>query len=251
MGVGYLGDTGLTETQIVSFTGKAFIDCQQTSEYHPIEATVIGFFGSSIILSSHPPTFKAPYVRAGHHEITLVYESTGVQNSEKHVGFSVIYLQVGEVTLPIEANWTICVSKLGLKRCFPLDSSRIQSFTISLPSLGRYFFDSSGDSLSGSLVLVNGESSFDINSAHSYIAKIQFSRLGTKTPSLSPTRSQSFLQSPSPDSPHSLATRQATVATPTIKSSTKSQFPTASIFIAAECKSVNVPSEPYHQLKIT
>jgi hypothetical protein len=44
IGVSYLGHKALTETQIVSLTGKTFLDCQQSSEYHPIEAIGIGVF---------------------------------------------------------------------------------------------------------------------------------------------------------------------------------------------------------------
>jgi hypothetical protein len=148
-----------------------------------------------------------------------LYESTGVENSEPLVGFSTVYLQVGEVTFPNEANWTICVSKSGFERCFPLDSSRIRSFTISLPSLDRYFFNGSCRFGNSSLLWVTGESLVDVNSPQNYITRIQFRLLETRTP--------------------------------LTQTSTKSPFPTPSIFIAAECKSVDVASEPYHQLKVT
>jgi hypothetical protein len=107
-----------------------------------VNAQSVTFLHSSIILRVQaPPTIDGRLVIISANDLTILYQTVTSSLDETLLGFQSHFLQIGHIILPDTSQWQLCVSSREYSHCFDLCYSSTcptQSFTISLPSTGRY-----------------------------------------------------------------------------------------------------------------
>jgi hypothetical protein len=123
----------------VSFLGKADISVDCDSTHRPISATAVRFSGASVraTTASLPLLGAKPAAFTGSNIAFLYRRVTSDLTVEPLAGLG-NFIQVGDVTFPSQANWTVTVQKADFAQSFLLDSAVVKSFTKSVSGTGAY-----------------------------------------------------------------------------------------------------------------
>jgi hypothetical protein len=158
-----------------------------TSGDGPIDGYPLVLDGSSITATTESaPLFGSTPSPADDVSLTILYESETAKGEELIGDLGGYFLQIGNLSLPVESIWNLRIWNIGYSKSIVLDSLAIVSFISSVPANGSYEIAASTESLSGRLQTPSGESVFVVNSPVSFVPLVVFSPdLPTTSPGLS------------------------------------------------------------------
>jgi hypothetical protein len=186
-GIGSGGEGG--EVKQLRFAGRAVLICDAIFTKFPINA-------SSIVLTNASLVFTTPRNRlfgvgpssSGLLNLVIVYGNVTTQGSEPLSNLKATFLQIGNITVPLSNDWTICVSGSGYEHCSLTRSAVMKSLIVTVPLEGNYSIEVVSDAESGRLETTEHVSSFVVSSPNSFVAESVFIPfLATATPHASAT----------------------------------------------------------------
>jgi hypothetical protein len=110
---------------------------------------------------------------------------------------SISYLEVGKVDLPSDSVWGTCAWNSSYSHCFPFNSSRSQSFVVSVQRYETYILSSGSGSVSGRFES-DGNSSFRVDDNPIFLPDVEFLQMGTPSATVSRTPTPTRTVSASP-----------------------------------------------------
>jgi hypothetical protein len=167
VGHGSQGDYGVGQSTVgnVSFLGKVELTVDCDSTHRPIAATAIRFSGASVrattaslpLLGVKPAVFTAS-------DIAFLYRRVTTDLTLEPLAGLGHFLQVGDVTFPSQAAWTLTVEKAGFTSSFVVDSAVAKSFTKSVGGTGSYTITAkaAGSNAGGKLETFEGDQTFSV-----------------------------------------------------------------------------------------
>jgi hypothetical protein len=169
IGIGHTGqaDHGVGQSTVanISFLGKVDLTVDCDSTHRPISAGAIRFTGASVrattaslpLLGAKPVTFKGS-------DIVFLYRRVTSDLTLEPLSGLGHFIQVGDVTFPSPATWTVTVEKADFKQSFLLDSAVVKSFTKSVGGTGDYEINvkAVGSNAGGALETFEGDPEFKV-----------------------------------------------------------------------------------------
>jgi hypothetical protein len=180
-GIGSGGEGG--EVRLLRITGNAVLTCDADLTKSPINA-------SSIVLTDASLVFTTPRNRlfgvspssSGLLNSVIVSGNVTTQGSEPLSNLNATFLQIGNITVPLSNDRTICISGSGYEHCYPTRSAVMKSLIVTVPHEGNYSIEVVTDAVSGRLETTEHVSSFVVSSRNPFLAEAVFIPVATATP---------------------------------------------------------------------
>jgi hypothetical protein len=159
-------------------------------------ATIVACIPSGALFNQSPSS-------SGVIELVIMY-GTATQSISRNLPYSpsVSYLQLGKVNLPVGGSWDICVFSSSYSHCFTLNSSRSQSFLVSVRCQETYVISAAFGSLVGLLETATA-SSFSVFDDPVFVPQAEFVEIGT------PSATSSVTHTPLPTDPCTMSSYSA------------------------------------------
>jgi hypothetical protein len=227
-GIGSGGEGG--EVKMLKITGNAVLSCDANFTKFPVHASSIVLTNASLVfITPRNRLFGVSPFRSGLLNLVIVYENVTTQGSELLSNLNATFLQIGNITVPLSNEWTICVSGSGYEDCYPIRSSVMKSLIVTVPIEGNYSIEMISDAESGRLETTERVSSFVVSSPNSFVAEAAFIPHTTATFHATATPHASASQSATP---HATASPAATLKyTGTFTISLQSRFVSRKAFL--------------------
>jgi hypothetical protein len=187
LGKGEATNTGRSDVDLLTFSGKCSLSLSSKYVRPVIHATTISFSKAVIVADvENPPIFNFSRVIMSSSELTIFYEHAS-SLAEDFTAFGYPFLQIGNVTLPNAAKWEFCVSAIDTERCFSsYEGKSVKGFSASIRSEGSFLISASSGNLSGYLVDPKGDSIFEVRGGKSFVPLVYFLLSGSRVYSPTP-----------------------------------------------------------------
>jgi hypothetical protein len=151
----------------ITLQGKVKVVADTEGGKRPIEAGAIHIVDAAIVATtaSAPLFGKAPSAIQSSDLVILYRRVSLEEKSEPFVGLG-RFLQLGDVSFPLQSVWSLTVAKSDFRSTFSLDSATVKSFTKTVGTTGEYAITAQSADLatSGKLETFAGTPTFYVGS---------------------------------------------------------------------------------------